>query len=50
MEKKEEICKAIDFLVSALTIKEDWSINSKIEYAIGWLTSAIINDIDKKQD
>ena len=45
MKKKEEIRKAIELLVSALTINEDWSINSKLEYAIGWLTHAIITDV-----
>lgn len=50
MEKKEEIRKAIDLLVSALTLYEDWNINSKIEYAIGWLTSAIITEFKKNQD
>lgn len=49
MKKKEEIRKAIDFLVSALTVNEDWKINSKIEYAIQWLTDAIITDV-KKED
>ena len=45
MEKKEEIRKAIDLLVSSLSFNENYNINSKIEYAIQWLTSAIITDV-----
>lgn len=45
MKKKEEIRKAIDFLVSSLSFRDDFNINSKIEYAIQWLTDAIITDI-----
>ena len=48
MKKKEEIRKAIDLLVSSLSFRDDFNINSKIEYAIGWLTDAIITDIDKE--
>ena len=48
MEKKEEIRKAIDLLVSALQFNENYNINSKIEYAIGWLTHAIITDVKDK--
>ena len=47
MDKKEEIRKAIDLLVSSLSFNENYNINSKIEYAIGWLTHAIITDVKK---
>lgn len=49
MKKKEEIRKAIELLVSALKFNENYNIDSKIEYAIGWLTSAIITDV-KNED
>ena len=49
MEKKEKIRKAIELLVSALSFNENYNIDSKIEYAIGWLTHAIITDV-KKED
>ena len=45
MKKKEEIRKAIELLVSSLSFNENYNINSKIEYAIGWLTHAIITDV-----
>lgn len=48
MEKKEEIRKAIDLLVSSLSFNDNYNINSKIEYAIGWLTHAIITDVKDK--
>lgn len=48
MEKKEEIRKAIDLLVSSLSFSDNYNINSKIEYAIGWLTHAIITDVKDK--
>ena len=49
MDKKEEIRKAIELLVSSLSFNDNYNINSKIEYAIGWLTHAIITDV-KKED
>lgn len=49
MKKKEEIRKAIDLLVSSLSFNENYNINSNIEYAIEWLTDAIITDV-KKED
>ena len=47
MDKKDEIRKAIDLLVSSLSYRTNWDINNKIEYAIQWLTHAIITDVDK---
>lgn len=48
MNKKEEIRKAIELLVSSLSFNDNYNIDSKIEYTIGWLTHAIITDVKDK--